>query len=54
MNLLCINHVWLHNGGRHLLELLWPEHYKHVCPIFLVAQELNEPARARPSRAELV
>ena len=22
MNLICINHVWLHNGGRHLLKLM--------------------------------
>ena len=47
MNLICINHVWLHNGGRHLLELLWYEYYKHMCPILLVAYELNEPVRAR-------
>jgi len=22
MNLICINHVWLHNDGRHILELM--------------------------------
>ena len=22
MNLICINHVWLHNGERHLMELM--------------------------------
>ena len=50
MNLICINRILLHNGGRHLLELLWHEHYKYVCPIFLVARELNEPAE----RVEMV
>ena len=47
MNLMCINHVWLHNSERDVLKLMYYKHYKHVCRIFLVARELNEPAQAR-------
>ena len=55
VNLMCINHVWLHNSGRDLLELILHKHYKHVCPIFFSssrAQRASSRAAHELKRAE--